>query len=352
MFTTRAYVPGPERDAMKISRQQHKVSKADLNGRRKLKKGTLEPLRVREDAAGIDVGATELFVAVAPEKDSNPVRRFRSFTRDLYALSDWLQQCGVRTVALESTGVYWIPVFQILEERGFEVCLVNAQHLRNVPGRKTDVSDCQWIQQVHSLGLLNASFRPAQQVCAVRSILRHREGLVQMASQQVLLMQKALDQMNLQLHHVLSYITGVSGMAMLNAIPAGERDPTRLAELREPQVKATTVTIARALEGDYRPEHLFALGQSLTLYRFLQSQISECSERIQRELRQWESRVDGDDKPLPPTGKLIKAEGLSREEAKSLREQAHRILGVDLTEVFPQRFRIRQLAEAEPQPGN
>jgi transposase len=234
---------------------------------------------------------------------------------------------------MESTGVYWVPVFQILEERGFEVCLVNAHHLRNVPGRKTDVSDCQWIQQVHSLGLLNASFRPAQQVCAVRSLLRHREGLVQMASQQILLMQKALDQMNLQLHHVLSDITGASGMAMLDAILAGERDTARLAEMREPQVRASADTIARALEGDYRAEHLFALRQSLTLYRFIQGQIGECSEKIRQELSGWDSRIDPEDKPLGPPTKPIQVDGLTRYEANSLREQCYRILGVDLTGV-------------------
>jgi transposase len=310
-----------------------KNRKPGPDGRRKFKKGKLAPLQIRQDAAGIDVGATELFVAVPPEKDAEPVRRFSSFTRDLLALADWLERCGVRTVAMESTGVYWIPVFQILEERGLEVCLVNAQHLRNVPGRKTDVSDCQWIQQVHSLGLLNASFRPAQQGCAVRSLLRHREGLVQMASQQVLLMQKALDQMNLQLHHVLSDITGVSGLAMLDAILAGERDTTKLAALRERQVKASAETIARALEGDYRPEHLFALKQSLALYRVLQGQIAECSERIQQELNGWETRVDSDHKPLPPAAKRIKVDGLTRDQSHSLREQAYRILGVDLTQV-------------------
>lgn len=280
------------------------------SGRKKLRKGKLEPLQIRQDAAGIDVGSDELFVAVPPEKDAESVRRFRSFTQDLQALADWLEHCGVRTVAMESTGVYWIPVFQILEERGFEVCLVNAQHLKNVPGRKTDVCDCQWIQQVHSLGLLNASFRPAQQVCAVRSLLRHREGLVQMGSQQVLLMQKALDQMNLQLHHVLSDITGTSGLAMLDAILAGERDTAKLAAMREPQVKASADTIARALEGDYRAEHLFALNQSLTLYRFIQRQIAECSETIKKELKGWESRIDPEEKPLGPTKKQIRADGL------------------------------------------
>jgi transposase len=310
-----------------------KHHKAGRDHRRKFKKGKLEPLQIRTGAAGIDVGATELFVAVSPDQDPEPVRRFSSFTRDLVALADWLKRCGVRTVAMESTGVYWIPVFQVLEERGFEVCLVNAQHLKNVPGRKTDVSDCQWIQQVHSLGLLNASFRPAQQVCAVRSLVRHREGLVQAATQQVLLMQKALDQMNLQLHHVLSDITGVSGLAMLDAILAGQRDPARLAELREPQVKADAKTIARALEGDYRPEHLFTLKQSLTLYRVLQSQMAECSDRIRQELDGWETRVGPEDQPPPAATKKIKADGFTREEAENLRDRAYRILGADLTQV-------------------
>jgi len=319
---------------MKKTNRNKKTPGGSARSRRqRTHKGELKPLRIRQDAAGIDMGATELYVAVPPGKDAESVRRFATFTRDLHAMATWLDQCGVRTVAMESTGVYWIPVFQILEERGFEVCLVNAQHLRNVPGRKTDVCDCQWIQQVHSLGLLNASFRPAQQVCAVRSMLRHREGLVQMASQQILLMQKALDQMNLQVHHVLSDITGVSGLAILDAILAGERDTAKLAALREPQVKASAETIVKSLEGDYRPEHLFTLRQSLTLYRFLQSQISECHEKIREELRAWDSRVDPTDHPLPPAGKPIKVEGLTTEQANNVREQSYRVLGVDLTQV-------------------
>jgi transposase len=301
--------------------------------RKKFKKGKLEPLQIRQDAAGIDVGATELFVAVPPGKDVESVRSFPTFTRDLLGLANWLERCGVRTVAMESTGVYWIPVFQILEERGFEVCLVNAQHLRNVPGRKTDVSDCQWIQQVHSLGLLNGSFRPAQEVCAVRSVLRHREELVQLSSQQILLMQKALDQMNLQLHHVLSDITGTSGLAILDAILAGERDAAKLAELRERQVKTSAETIIKALEGDYRPEHLFTLRQSLTLYRFLQSQIGECQVRIREELNSWDSKIDPVACPPPPASKKIRVEGLTATEAENLREHCYRVLGVDLTQV-------------------
>lgn len=168
---------------------------------------------MRPDAAGIDIGATEIFVAVAADRATENVRSFPTFTQDLYALADWLKQCGVRTVAMESTGVYWIPLSQILEGCGFEVCLVNARHVKNVPGRRTDVSDCQWLQFLHSVGLLRASYRPEQEVCAVRSLLRHRESLVQMASTHVHHMQKALDQMNLQLHHVISDITGLTGLA-------------------------------------------------------------------------------------------------------------------------------------------
>ena len=201
--------------------------------RKKESKGNSAVLPVmRPDAAGIDIGATEIYVAVAPDRDVQNVRSFPTFTQDLYALADWLKQCGVKTVAMESTGVYWIPLFQILEGRGFEVCLVNARHVKNVPGRRTDVSDCQWLQFLHSVGLLRASYRPEQEVCAVRSLLRHRESLVQMAATHVHHMQKAMDQMNLQLHHVISDITGLTGLAIVDAILAGKRDPSALAKLR------------------------------------------------------------------------------------------------------------------------
>ena len=179
--------------------------------------GRMLPI-LHPDAAGIDIGAEEIFVAVPADRDIDPVRPFGTFTRDLIALADWLRQCNIRSVAMESTGVYWIPLYQILEARGFEVFLVNAHHVKNVPGRKSDVSDCQWIQYLHSVGLLKASFRPPDEICVLRSLWRHREGLVQMAAEHVQHMQKALSQMNLQLHHVLSDIVGVSGIAILDAI--------------------------------------------------------------------------------------------------------------------------------------
>jgi len=183
------------------------------------------------DAAGIDIGSNEIFVAVPAERDPESVRSFPTFTRDLHGLADWLQQCRIKSVAMESTSVYWIPLYQILETRGFEVFLVNAQHVKNVPGRKTDVSDCQWLQYLHSVGLLRASFRPPGAICAIRSLWRHRGSLIQMAAEHVLHIQKALDQMNLQLHRVLSDITGLSGLRIVDAILAGERNPITLARL-------------------------------------------------------------------------------------------------------------------------
>jgi transposase len=197
------------------------------------RKGTWSTIThiLQPNAAGVDIGATEIYIAVPPDRDSQAVRSFRTFTADLRAAAEWLKQCRIESVAMESTGVYWVPFFQILEAAGFKVFLVNARHVKNVPGRKSDVADCQWLQYLHSVGLLRASFRPEQAVCAVRSILRHRESLVQIATIHVQHMQKALDQMNLQLHHVISDITGVSGIAIIEALLNGERDPVVLAQM-------------------------------------------------------------------------------------------------------------------------
>jgi transposase len=233
--------------------RKHKKDRKDSKGN-----NTMLPV-MRPDAGGIDIGATEIFVAVPADRAAENVRSFPTFTQDLYALADWLKQCGVKTVAMESTGVYWIPLFQILEDRGIEVCLVNARHVKNVPGRRTDVCDCQWLQFLHSVGLLRASYRPEQEVCAIRSLLRHRESLVQMAATHVHHMQKALDQMNLQLHNVISDVTGQTGLAIVEAILAGERNPYVLAKLRNDRIKASEAVIAKSLVGDYRPEHLFTL---------------------------------------------------------------------------------------------
>lgn len=282
---------------------------------------------MRPNAAGIDIGATEIFVAVPPGRDAEPVRSFPTFTQDLYALADWLQQCGVTTVAMESTGVYWIPLFQILEDRGLEVCLVNARHVKNVPGRRTDVSDCQWLQFLHSVGLLRASYRPEQEVCAVRALLRHRESLVQMAATHVNHMQKALDQMNLQLHHVISDITGYTGLAIVDAILGGERDPYVLAQLRHERIQASEEVIAKSLVGDYRPEHLFTLRQSLAAYRNYQKLMDDCDREIRRALEEFTPPTQ------PRAGDADREAGSPHPPNGTLRAELKRVFGVDLTKI-------------------
>jgi transposase len=283
------------------------------------------------NAAGVDIGATEIYIAVPADRDLQPVRHFSTFTEDLHGAADWLKSCNIETVAMESTGVYWIPFFQVLEARGFQVFLVNAHHVKNVPGRKSDVSDCQWLQFLHSVGLLRGSFRPEQAVCMVRSILRHRDGLVEMASSHVQHIQKALDQMNLQLHHVISDITGVTGLAIIEAILAGERNPYSLAKLRNYRIKATESTIAKSLVGDYRREHLFTLRQSLASYRHYPELIDACDREVEQYLEAFESKAD------PPQAHKSKSE--EGQEPRSagapfdLQSHLHRIFGVDLTQV-------------------
>lgn len=284
---------------------------------------------MRPDAAGIDIGATEIFVAVPADRANENVRSFPTFTQDLYALADWLKQCGVKTVAMESTGVYWIPLFQILEDCGFQVFLVNARHVKNVPGRRTDVSACQWLQFLHSVGLLRASYRPEQEVCAVRSLLRHRESLVQMATTHVNHMQKALDQMNLQLHHVISDIVGQTGLAIVDAILTGERDPHILAKLRNERIKASEEVMAKSLVGDYRPEHLFTLRQSLAAYRSYQKLIEDCDREIRGSLEQFSPPRP----PDTPEGDRQRPEPKTPSTESVLRSELKRVFGVDLTKI-------------------
>lgn len=232
-----------------------------------VKAPTLDTLKqINLNAAGLDVGASEIYVCVPEGRDEQLVRVFETFTPDLRALADWLKQCQVTTVAMEATGVYWIPIFQILESYGFEVYLVNAYHIKNVRGKKTDILDCQWIQQLHTYGLLQASFRPNEQICALRSLVRHREMLLRCRASHIQHMQKALQQMNLQLTQVLSDITGATGLLILRAIVAGNHDPQQLAQYRHQNCTKSETDIAKALTGDYRPEHLFALQQALELY--------------------------------------------------------------------------------------
>lgn len=288
------------------------------------------------NAAGIDVGARQMFVAAPPQSDENPVRVFDTFTEDLNKLADWLEQCGVQTVAMESTGVYWIPVFEILERRGLKPRLVDARHMKNVPGRRTDWQECQWIQYLHSVGLLRSAFRPEDEVVAVRALMRHRKDLVEMASQHVQHMQKALTQMNVQIHHVINDLTGLTGAAIVDAIIAGERSAGELAKLRDPRIKADMETIRKSLVGHWRREHLFTLKQSRGLYITYQGQIEECDREIEKLLQPTPSRVDSDQKPMPPDQKNNhekKAKSSDPQSAFNMRSEAYRLFGVDVTQV-------------------
>jgi len=224
--------------------------------------------QVHPNAAGLDIGAREIWVCVPADRDAEWVRAFGTFTPDLHRLVDWVVACGVDTVAMESTGVYWIPVFELLEARGLKVYLVNARQLKHVPGRKSDYQDCQWIQKLHRLGLLASSFRPDAEMCRLRSYLRHRAQLVQHRTPHILHMQKALQQMTIQLPHVVTDVTGSTGQAILRAIVVGERDAVTLAQLRHPACKSSEETIAKALTGDWKEEQLFVWRQSLELYDF------------------------------------------------------------------------------------
>jgi len=278
------------------------------------------------NAAGIDVGAREHYVAVPADRDPQPVRCFGAFTQDLHRLAQWLLQCGIKTVAMESTGVYWIPLYQMLESYGLAVKLVNARHVKHVPGRKTDVQDCQWLQQLESFGLLSNSFRPEAKICVLRSYMRQREMLIRNAGRYIQQMQKALTQMNLKLHHVISDLSGQTGLRIVRAIVAGERDRLKLAGLKDRRVKSDVSTIARALEGDYRAEHLFALKQGLELYDYYQQKIAECDTEICKEMQTLETRSNA--------SAVLKRKPRSRH-ATGFDSQAelYRVLGVDLTSI-------------------
>lgn len=287
------------------------------------------------NAAGIDIGAREVFVAVPANRAEYPVRQYESFTGDLREMALWLKACGITTAAMESTGVYWIPVYEVLEQHGIQPCLVNPRNMKNVPGKRTDYHECQWIQHLHSMGLLQAAFRPDAEVCAVRALMRDRNDLVQMASQHVQHMQKALTQMNVQFQHVISDITGTTGMAILDAIVAGERDPSVLAQLRDRRVKASEETIRKSLEGNWREEQISVLQRRLKLYRMYREQISDCDEEIEKLVAAMEPKADPEHKPMPEDRKRKQR----RRKKKSgqpdfdMRREAYRLFGVDLTQV-------------------
>lgn len=285
--------------------------------------------RINKDAAGIDIGSASHFVAVPEDRDDRPVREFAAYTEDLHRLADWLSTCAIKTVAMESTGVYWIPLFQILEERGFEVRLVDARRVKNVSGRKTDVADCQWLQQLHTYGLLSSAFRPDDETCVLRAYMRQREGLVIHAGQHIQHMQKALELMNVKLTEVLSDVTGATGMAIINDILAGQRNPVTLAKHRHVRCKHDERTIAKALTGHYRQEHVFALRQAVTLYRQCCDLIGECDTEIERFLEQHAPNDPGSQVPPPSHPIRTTKNGLGFD----AHDHLFRLAGVDLTAI-------------------
>jgi transposase len=289
-----------------------------------------EPINVH--AAGVDIGSREHLAAVPRQAGKSPVRKFGAFTADLEAMADWFKQCGVTSVAMESTGVYWLPLFQILERRGFEVILVNARQIKNVTGRKSDVQDCQWIQRLHTYGLLRGSFRPEDPYCVLRTYLRYRDELVSARSVQCQHMQQALLQMNIQLCHVLSDVTGVSGLSIIAAILEGERDPVKLAALAHASVRASQQTIAKALVGDYRAEHLFVLRQAYELYHTYEGRINACDEQIVREMASLPIKGDEAIKSLPARKTGRKAV-LDKMAGVDMRPELYKRFGVDLTAI-------------------
>lgn len=283
------------------------------------------------DAGAIDIGSRIHVAAVPPDRAPHePVRTFGTYTGDLQRLADWFDQCGVRTIAMESTGVYWIPAYEIFEQRGFEVVLVNARDAKHVPGRKTDISDAQWLQRLHEYGLLRASFRPKGELAALRAYLRQRERLLDYCASHIQHLQKALMQMNVQLHHVVTDVTGMTGMRIIRAIVAGEHDPLKLASYRDPRCHASVDEIGAALSGNWREEHIFALGQALELFDTYQSKIAECDTRIEAVLGRLRDAAPRAAQPLPSARHR---DATANAPSFDARAALHAVLGVDLTQI-------------------
>lgn len=287
--------------------------------------------QINLNAAGLDIGAAEIWASVPEDRSEQPVQVFEHFTVDLHRLADWLAACGIDTVAMESTGVYWIPVYDILEARGFEVYLVNARHIKSVTGRKTDVLDCQWIRQLHTYGLLKASFRPEAEMRALRSYLRHRDNLIRYRSAHIQHMQQALQLMNLPLTNVISDITGQTGMQIIRAIIAGERDPVKLAQYRDPRCRSSQADIAKALTGHYRPQYVFMLKQAVELYDMYSQQLQACDAEIERQYSAIKPIFDEPLPPLPPAPKKYRRQGSAPD--YDLRAYLYQLTGVDLTQI-------------------
>jgi len=307
-----------------------KARKSRRKPGKKIVDGTAGLEILRPHAAGIDVGNAEHYVAVPPGRSDPSVQTFGSFTADLHRMAQWLQACRVDTVVMQATGVYWMALYQVLEGYGFQVYVVNAKYTKTLPGRKTDVLECQWLQKLHSFGLLNNSFLPPEEICMLRTYLRQRENLVAAAGVCIQRMQKVLTEMNVQLANVLSDLSGTTGMAIVQAILEGQRDPQRLAALADPRVQASRKEIAQSLEGHWRDDLLFVLQQVHDLYWTYLESISACDRRIETHLKTLEAKVDMAAQPLPPTPRLPRRKHIPQ---TNLRAELYRITGVDLTRI-------------------
>ncbi len=288
---------------------------------------------IRPRVAGLDVGSAEHWVCGPASTDGTPnVRVFGTTTDQLHALADWLAEQGVESVAMESTYVYWIPIYELLESRGIEVVLVNARQLHNVPGRKTDFSDCQWLQLLHSCGLLRGSFRPGEAITRLRALQRQLANLVAQRTRCVQWMQKALDQMNVQVHRAVTDLTGVTGMAIVRAIVAGERDPAQLARHRDPRCRKSAEEIARYLTGNWRDEHLFNLTSALRLFDALDSEIAAYDARLLKEIEALQS-PERQEAPVPPHPNPAKERAIKARGEQPARTTLWRFAGIDLTRI-------------------
>lgn len=287
------------------------------------------------DTAGIDIGSKSHFVAVPSGSDSNPVREFSTFTADLHKMINWLKECNIKNIIMESTGVYWISTFELLESHGFDVKLVNARHVKNVSAHKTDVLDCQWLQQLGTFGLLKGAFRPADAILPLRAYLRQRDMLIKSAATHIQHMQKALTQMNLHLHNVISDITGVTGMAIIRSIAAGITDPKVLATFRDERCHNPEEVIEASLVGNYRKEHLFSLKQALELYDYYTQKIADCDRQIAEEAKKLETKCDPDKiEKLKKDNKTKRQKKLKKHEYPfDVTSELIRIAGVDLTKI-------------------
>lgn len=306
------------------------VSGSKKSGKTKSKANEMAISCINPNAAGIDVGSDRHYVAVGADRADKCVQSFGCYTPDLEEMAKWLTECGITRVAMESTGVYWIPVHQVLTEHGLDVNLVDARHVKNVPGRKTDVLDCQWIQQLHSYGLLRGCFLPPAEIAVLREYWRHRGSLVESVSREILHMQKSLEQMNVQLHKAITDITGVTGMRIIRAIVAGERNAAVLAGMRDPGVKKTEEEIRKALSGFYQEEHLFTLRQALELYDILHAKIEECDAKIEQCLQGFENKADPKSYVPGPSKPKTRRKNQPHFD---LDRELYRITGVDLTAI-------------------